>query len=62
MERTIISLYFMEELSLAEIAELLHVHTSRVSQLKLQAVLRLRSYMQKKWPSGRTAQTVTRDN
>ena len=54
-ERTIIGLYFMEELSLAEIAQVLQLHTSRVSQLKLQAVLRLRSYMEKKWPAGRAS-------
>jgi RNA polymerase sigma factor for flagellar operon FliA len=59
-ERTIVGLYYMEELSLAEIAQVLHVHTSRVSQLKLQAVLRLRAYMQKKWPSGRASQAVHR--
>jgi RNA polymerase sigma factor for flagellar operon FliA len=55
VERTIIGLYFTEELSLAEIGQVLHIHTSRVSQLKLQAVLRLRSYMKKKWPAGRAS-------
>jgi RNA polymerase sigma factor for flagellar operon FliA len=59
VERTIIGLYFMEELSLAEIGQVLKLHTSRVSQLKLQAVLRLRSYMQKKWPRGRASSAVT---
>ena len=59
VERVVIGLYFLEELSLAEIARVLHVHTSRVSQLKLQAVLRLRSYMQKKWPAGRASWAVT---
>jgi RNA polymerase sigma factor for flagellar operon FliA len=40
---------------LAEIARVLQLHISRVSQLKLQAVLRLRSYMTKKWPTGRAS-------
>ena len=36
-----------------EIAEILGLHTTRVCQLKSQAVLRLRTYMLKKWPSNR---------
>lgn len=52
-ERTVISLYFKEELTLAEIGRVLDLHTSRVSQLKSQAILRLRTFMQKRWP-GRT--------
>lgn len=50
IERTIISLYFMEELTLVEIGRVLDLHYSRVSQLKLQAILRLRAFMQKRWP------------
>jgi RNA polymerase sigma factor FliA len=46
----VISLYFMEELTLAEIGRILGVHTSRVSQLKQQAILRLRAFMEKRWP------------
>jgi RNA polymerase sigma factor FliA len=49
-ERTVISLYFKEELTLAEIGRVLDLHTSRVSQLKTQAILRLRTFMQKRWP------------
>jgi RNA polymerase sigma factor for flagellar operon FliA len=30
------------------------LHESRISQLKSQAILRLRSYMQKRWPSVKT--------
>ena len=52
-ERTVISLYFKEELTLAEIGRVLDLHLSRVSQLKSQAILRLRTFMQKRWP-GRT--------
>lgn len=50
IERKVIGLYFMEELTLAEIGRILGLHTSRVSQLKQQAILRLRALMQKRWP------------
>lgn len=59
LERTVVGLYYVEELSLAEIGRVLGVHASRVSQLKWQAVLRLRSYLAKKWPSGRRSSAVT---
>jgi RNA polymerase sigma factor for flagellar operon FliA len=50
IERTIISLYFMEELTLTEIGRVLNLHNSRVCQLKQQAILRLRAVMLKRWP------------
>jgi RNA polymerase sigma factor FliA len=53
LERTILTLYFKEEQNLHEIAEILGIHTTRVCQLKSQAVLRLRAYVVKKWPSTR---------
>jgi RNA polymerase sigma factor for flagellar operon FliA len=53
LERTILTLYFKEEQNLQEIAEILGMHTTRVCQLKSQAVLRLRAYVSKKWPSTR---------
>jgi RNA polymerase sigma factor for flagellar operon FliA len=53
IERTVLGLYFQEELTLREIAKIVHLHESRVSQLKTQATLRLRAYLQKKWPAGR---------
>ena len=49
-ERTVLSLYYHEELTLREIAKVVKLHESRISQLKSQAILRLRSYMQKRWP------------
>lgn len=49
-ERIVISLYYHEELTLREIAKIVSLHESRVSQLKSQAILRLRSYMEKRWP------------
>lgn len=53
LERTILTLYFKEEQNLHEIAEILGIHTTRVCQLKSQAVLRLRAYVIKKWPATR---------
>src|ERR1700691_2290264 len=42
-ERIVINLYFHEELTLREIAKILNLHESRVSQIKTRAILRLRS-------------------
>lgn len=53
VERTILSLYYHEELTLREVAKVVRLHESRVSQLKSQAILRLRSYIQKRWPDKR---------
>jgi RNA polymerase sigma factor FliA len=50
MDRTVISLYYLEELTLREIADVVHLHQSRISQLKSQAILRLRAYLAKRWP------------
>jgi len=55
IERTVLGLYFQEELTLREIASVVKLHESRVSQLKTQAIARLRSFLQKKWPVGRGA-------
>jgi len=50
VERTILALYYHEELTLREIAKIVHLHESRISQLKTQAILRLRTYIEKRWP------------
>jgi RNA polymerase sigma factor for flagellar operon FliA len=50
-----LSLYYHEELTLREIAKIVNLHESRVSQLKSQAILRLRSYILKRWPMERGA-------
>jgi len=50
VEKTVLSLYFYEELTLREIAQIMGIHLSRVSQIKSQAVLRLRTAMTKNWP------------
>lgn len=53
VERTVLSLYYREELTLREIAQVMDLHESRVSQLKSQAILRLRTYMERRWPRWR---------
>jgi RNA polymerase sigma factor for flagellar operon FliA len=49
-ERIVLSLYYQEELTLREIAKVVNLHESRVSQLKSQAILRLRSLIERRWP------------
>jgi RNA polymerase sigma factor FliA len=53
IERTVLSLYYQEELTLREIAEVVNLHESRISQLKSQAILRLRSHLAQQWPAHR---------
>lgn len=53
IERTVLSLYYYEELTLREISKIVDLHESRISQLKSQAILRLRSYVEKRWPCER---------
>jgi RNA polymerase sigma factor for flagellar operon FliA len=53
MERTVLSLYYYEELTLREISKVVDLHESRISQLKSQAILRLRSHVEKRWPCER---------
>ena len=53
IERTVLSLYYHEELTLREIAQVVNLHESRISQLKSQAILRLRSQMAQRWPAPR---------
>jgi RNA polymerase sigma factor FliA len=53
IEKTVLSLYYHEELTLREISKVVNLHESRISQLKTQAIMRLRSYMEKRWPSAR---------
>jgi RNA polymerase sigma factor for flagellar operon FliA len=53
VERTVLALYFHEELTLREIGEVLGMHYSRVSQIKTQAILRLRNTVARRWPGAR---------
>jgi len=52
-ERTVLSLYYKEELNLREIASIMELHLTRISQLRAQGILRLRAYIDRKWPSGK---------
>ncbi len=58
IERTVLSLYYHEELTLREIAQVVSLHESRISQLKSQAILRLRTHMAQRWPARRGVSTV----
>ncbi len=53
IESAILGFYFQEELTLREIARIVHLHESRISQLKTQAILRLRTSMRRTWPMER---------
>ena len=50
-ERVVLSLYYMEEMTLREIGRILGLHESRISHLKSQGILRLRTHLRKLWPS-----------
>lgn len=59
-ERRIIRLYYKENLTLREIAAMVGLHESRISQIKTQAITRLRGYVGKRWPMGRGAGSCIR--
>jgi len=52
-ERIVLDLYYRQGLNIREIAPILDLHITRISQIKAQAVLRLRSYIEKRWPTPR---------
>ena len=58
IERTVISLYYQEELTLREIAQVVKLHESRISQLKSQAILRLRARLAAQWPVSRGVMAI----
>jgi RNA polymerase sigma factor for flagellar operon FliA len=58
MERRVLGLYYHEELTLREIALVVHLHESRISQLKSQAILRLRSHLAAHWSAVRSVMTI----
>ncbi len=61
IEKTVLSLYYRDEMTLREIARIVNLHESRISQLKSQAILRLRSYIEKRWPMQRGAPVKIRE-
>ncbi len=50
IERTIITLYYHKEMTLRQIARIVSLHETRVSQLKSQAILRMRTALRARWP------------
>jgi RNA polymerase sigma factor for flagellar operon FliA len=52
-ERTVLALYYHEELTLREIGEVMGWHTSRVAELKTHSIMRLRARVKKQWPTTR---------
>jgi RNA polymerase sigma factor for flagellar operon FliA len=50
-ERTVLSLYYHEELTLREIAGILNTTISRVAEMKSHSILRLRAQLRRKWPA-----------
>lgn len=50
IEKTIITLYYQRQLTLRQISGIVHLHETRVSQLKSQAILRMRNVLRHKWP------------
>ncbi len=49
-ERLVLSLVFHEELSLREISRIMGLHESRISQIKVRALERMRELMENQWP------------
>jgi RNA polymerase sigma factor for flagellar operon FliA len=45
----VLNLYYFEELNLREIATVMKMHLSRIAQLRTQAILRLRSHLERVW-------------
>ena len=44
-ERTVVALYYYEEMTLKEISLILHLSEARISQLHTKAVFRMRGYL-----------------
>jgi RNA polymerase sigma factor for flagellar operon FliA len=61
-ERTVLSLYYTEELTLREIARVMELHESRISQLKTQALVRLRAFLERKWPNKGALKPVAKES
>jgi len=51
-ERVVLTLYYYEELNLRQIAEILHVTESRISQVRTQALKRLRNRLTDRGDNG----------
>ena len=51
VERLVLDLYYRQGQHIREIAPILDLHITRISQIKAQAVLRLRNYIERRWPT-----------
>lgn len=52
-ERVVLDLYYRQGCNIREIAPVLNLHITRISQLKAQGILRLRQYIERQWPTPR---------
>jgi RNA polymerase sigma factor for flagellar operon FliA len=50
VEGLVLDLYYRQGQNIREIAPILDLHITRISQIKAQAVLRLRNYIERRWP------------
>ncbi|HYO83132.1 MAG TPA: FliA/WhiG family RNA polymerase sigma factor [Bryobacteraceae bacterium] len=57
LEQAVLDMYFHHELTLAEIGKVMDLHTSRISQLKTQAIVRLRTWLNKRLSGGKAARS-----
>jgi RNA polymerase sigma factor for flagellar operon FliA len=53
MEKLVLDLYYRQEQNIREIAPILDLHITRISQIKTQGILRLRNYIELRWPAQR---------
>jgi len=53
VERLVLDLYYRQEQNIREIAPILDLHITRISQIKTQGILRLRNYIERRWPAHR---------
>jgi RNA polymerase sigma factor for flagellar operon FliA len=51
VERLVLDLYYRQGQNIREIAPILDLHITRISQIKAQAVIRLRNYIERQWPT-----------
>jgi RNA polymerase sigma factor for flagellar operon FliA len=50
-ERIVLDLYYRQGQNMREIAPIMDLHITRISQIKAQGILRLRSYIERRWPT-----------
>ncbi|HEY1757507.1 MAG TPA: FliA/WhiG family RNA polymerase sigma factor [Bryobacteraceae bacterium] len=50
VEGLVLDLYYRQGQNIREIAPILDLHITRISQIKAQAVMRLRTYIERRWP------------